>query len=113
MTQRRVLIVEDEILLGDDCAALVKEAGFDVAGPYSRLEDVPQDLVGISGAILDVNIGGKSAYGLIDRLLEMNIPVIMYTGYRDGPPKYASVLRGTKPAPCRDAVLELIRQLLN
>jgi DNA-binding response OmpR family regulator len=56
MTRRRILIVEDEILLGDECASHVESAGFEVAGPYSALEDVPEDLAGIAGAILDINV---------------------------------------------------------
>ena len=56
MTQHRVLIVEDEFFLADDCALHAEESGFEVAGPYSRLEDVPQDLVGISVAILNIDL---------------------------------------------------------
>ena len=113
MTRRKILIVEDEILLGDECASHVENAGFEVAGPYSRLEDVPRDMAGIEGAILDINIGGASAYRLIDRLLEMNIPVILYTGYdiRHDPQRYATLPRVTKPNPCIGAVQELIRNL--
>jgi hypothetical protein len=112
MSRRRILI-EDEILLGYDCASHVEAAGFEVAGPYSMLKDVPQDLLGISGAILDVNIRGMLSYRLIDRLLEMNIPVILYTGYAKGhgPPEYANLPRVTKPTPSLEAVQELVRQL--
>ena len=111
MARRRILIVEDEILLGDDCAFCVEDAGFEVAGPYSRLKDVPQDLLGISGAILDVNIGGDTAYRLVDRLLKMSIPVIIYTGYdvRREPQEYAGLPRVMKPDPCHEAVRKLIR----
>ena len=79
------------------------------------LEDVPQDLADIEGAILDINIGGASAYRLIDRRLEMNIPVILYTGcdIRHDPQRYATLPRVSKPNSCFDAVRELIRQLAN
>ena len=42
MTRRRILIVEDEFLIAENCASLVEEVGFEVAGPYSKLGDVPQ-----------------------------------------------------------------------
>jgi hypothetical protein len=86
------LIVEDEFLIAEDCALTAEEAGFDVAGPYSKLKDVPQDLAGISAAILDLNVCGVLTYPLIDRLIEMNIPVTLYTGYRAyyGRQKYAN-----------------------
>ena len=41
MPRRRILIVEDEFLIDEACASVVEEAGFEVAGPYSRLKDVP------------------------------------------------------------------------
>jgi hypothetical protein len=115
MSRRRILIVEDEILLADECASHVEAAGFEVAGPYSMLEHVPQELSDISGAILGVDIRGTHSYRLIDRLLEMNIPVILYTGYnkRHGPQEYAKLPRVTKPTPSLEAVRELIRQLEN
>lgn len=56
MARRRILIVEDEITLGDECTSHAEEAGFEVAGPYSRLKDVPADLTGISGAILNIGV---------------------------------------------------------
>jgi FixJ family two-component response regulator len=113
MARRGILIVEDEILLGDDCASHVQKAGFEVAGPYSRLKDVPEDLAGIAGAIIDINVAGKSAYRLIDRLVEMNIPVVFYTGYGDHHDfgKYGKIPRVKKPAACCEAVQELIREL--
>ena len=113
MTRRRILIVEDEFLIAENCASLVEEVGFEVAGPYSKLGDVPQELSGISGAIIDLNLCGASAYPLIDRLLEMNIPVTLYTGYdaRHCPKRYAELSRVTKPTPCLDAVKDLMRQL--
>src|SRR5215831_8977206 len=115
MPRRRLLIVEDEVLLAEDLAVIAKEAGFEVAGPYSRLSDVPEDLTEVSAAVLDLNVCGASAYPLIDRLLEMNIPVTLYTGYdaKCGPEKYANVPRVTKPSACADAIEEVTRQLAN
>ena len=115
MPRRRILIVEDEFLIDEACASVVEEAGFEVAGPYSRLKDVPQELSGISGAIIDINIFGVSAYPLIDRLLEMNVPITLYTGYdaRCCPGQYAKLHRVNKPPPCLDAIKDLMRQMPN
>src|SRR5215475_8077784 len=113
MPKRKLLIVEDEFLIAEDCASTAEKAGFEVAGPYLKLEDVPSDLAGISAAILDLNVCGVSAYPLLDRLLEMNIPVTLYTGYnaKCGPEKYAKVSRVNKPSACTDAVKDIMRQL--
>jgi DNA-binding NtrC family response regulator len=106
MTPRTILVVEDEYYLADDCATCVRSAGFDVAGPYGSLEEIP-DISGITGAVLDINLRGTWVYPLLDRLLAMKIPVILYTGYAELPTKYAAVPRVTKPAPCSEAVDEL------
>ena len=84
-------------------------------GPYSRLKDVPQDIAGIAGAILDINVAGRTAYRLIDRLVEMNIPVVFHAGcdVRHDSQRYAVLPRVTKPNPCIDAVQELVRLLAN
>ena len=113
MARRRLLIVEDEFFIADDCASTAKEAGFEVAGPYSRLEDVPQDLSGISAAILDLDLCGVSASPLVDRLLEMRIPVTLYTGYdaHSDPKKYANLCRVVKPNNCDEVIRDLMRQL--
>ena len=81
--------------------------------PYFKLGDVPQELSDISGAIIDLKVGGVLAYALIDRLLEMNIPITLYTGYdvHCCPKKYAELSRVIKPLPCVEAVKDLVRQL--
>jgi hypothetical protein len=113
MVRRRILIVEDEFFIAENCASDAEEAGFEVAGPYLKLGDVPQELSGISGAIIDLKVGGVLAYALIDRLLEMNIPITLYTGYdvHCCPKKYAELSRVIKPLPCVEAVKDLMRQL--
>jgi DNA-binding NtrC family response regulator len=95
MSPRTILVVEDEYFLADDCAAVVKRAGFDVAGPYGTIEEIP-DISGIAGAVLDVNLRGSWVYPLLDRLLALNIPVTIYTGYNELPEKYATVSRVIK-----------------
>jgi|SRR6185437_11616105 DNA-binding response OmpR family regulator len=110
MTRRTILVVEDEYYLADDCATCVREAGFDVAGPYDAIEDVPE-ISGICGAVLDINLRGTWVYPLLDRLLAMNIPVTLYTGYAALPDKYAAVPRVTKPTHCSEAVRMLCLQI--
>ena len=113
MPKRKLLIVEDEFLIAEDCASTAEKAGFEVAGPYLKLKDVPQDLAGISAAILDLNVCGVLTYSLIDRLLEMNIPVTLYTGYSAhySPEKYANLSRVIKPKTSDDAIKAIVRQL--
>jgi hypothetical protein len=113
MVRCRILIVEDEFFIAENCASDAEEAGFEVAGPYLKLGDVPQELSDISGAIIDLKVCGVLAYALIDRLLEMHIPVTLHTGYdvRCCPKKYAELPLVMKPIPCVEAIKDLMRQL--
>jgi hypothetical protein len=110
MTPRTILVVEDEYFLADECALCVRKAGFEIAGPYGTLEEVP-NLSGISGAVLDINLRGSWVYPLLDRLIAMNIPVTIYTGYGELPSKYDTIARVIKPAHCSEAVENLCLQI--
>lgn len=110
MAPRIILVVEDEYYLADDCAACVRSAGFDVAGPYGAMEEIPE-IGDICGAVLDINLRGARIYPLLDHLLAMNIPVVLYTGYSVLPEKYAAVPRVIKPAHCSEAVQSLCLQI--
>jgi hypothetical protein len=61
--------------------------------------------------VLDINLRGTWVYPLLDRLLAMNIPVTLYTGYAALPDKYAAVPRVTKPTHCSEAVRMLCLQI--
>ncbi len=88
----KVLVVEDEVLIGMDLVMLLEEWGYTADGPVksvqSALESVkaaPPDL-----AILDVNLGdGRTSIPIAARLAEMNIPFVFLTGY--DPSRYDDV----------------------
>jgi hypothetical protein len=113
MARRKILVVEDEYLLADDCVSEVLRAGFEVAGPFGKLEDVQMDLHEIAGALLDINVRGTAVYPLLDRLLELNIPVTIYSGYEahNLPAQYAGLPLVTKPHGCAEAVKTLCGKL--
>src|SRR5262245_34301843 len=79
----RVLIVEDDYFVANECASLLREQGADVLGPVpdaSRgreiiAEETP-DCV-----LLDVNLKGDFAFELASELLDLHIPIIFTTGY--------------------------------
>ena len=79
-----ILLVEDSWHLGKAMKTLLQVLGADVAGPAAttaaaeRLlcEHVPDV------AFVDVNLReGEMAYGLIDRLHDQGVPVIVISGY--------------------------------
>lgn len=107
-----ILLVEDEYFIADDCASVLRKAGFDVAGPFAAPEEAASSLSAIDGALVDINLRGATAYPLIDELVQREIPVVIYTGYPDLPAKYEGLPRFQKPQGCESAV-DYLRRAVN
>jgi two-component sensor histidine kinase/CheY-like chemotaxis protein len=79
----RLLLVEDEMLVGIFMQELLTEIGFETAQWIDRLEAA----ISLAGrqrfdcAILDMNLHGKTVYPLADLLLSQNVPFLFLTGY--------------------------------
>ena len=85
----RILLVEDSWNVGIALKSLLRAWGADVAGPVATTADadrlIPEYAPDV--AIVDIHLrGGELAYGLIDRLLEQHIPVVVTSGYSNFPP---------------------------
>jgi CheY-like chemotaxis protein len=83
---RRILVVEDEFLIATTLQDWLESAGFVVVGPVASVEKALKLIdaeTGISGAVVDVNLGGVFAYSVADRLLSRNIPFVFTSGYED------------------------------
>ncbi len=96
LLKQRVLIVEDEVLIGlvlEDilemvgCAVAANAESF--AGAGIVLDSLGPD--GFDVAILDVNLGAEPVYPLADRIAAMGKRIIFATGsHRDTlPPRFA------------------------
>jgi FixJ family two-component response regulator len=99
----KLMIVEDEFLIGEDLAHGPRKEGIDVLGPYNSIARAIEALSGnepIGAAILDLNIRGRVAFDLAEKLNERNIPFIFYTGYDSViiPEKFRQIGRVRKPA---------------
>ena len=78
---RRVLVVEDEMLISMLIETILTNAGYDV----EVVTSIPQALAAIDGArpdaaILDLNLAGKKVYPVAERLTEDGIPFAFATG---------------------------------
>ncbi len=80
---RRILVVEDEILLGMLIGDMLTDLGFEVVGPATRLEPALTLAreVALDCAILDVNLNGKQSFPVADILRERGIPFFFATAY--------------------------------
>ncbi len=82
MTAARILVAEDERIIGFDLCETVEEAGFEVVGPHSDIssamlsfqKDKP-DL-----AILDVKLDDGIVYPLAEKLANEDVPIIFHSG---------------------------------
>jgi FOG: CheY-like receiver len=85
LTGRRILLVEDEYFIAEDMLRRLEEAGAQVVGPCATvplaLELLEREVGEIHLALVDVNVAGQTSYALVDRLLELAIPVALATGY--------------------------------
>lgn len=79
---RRVLVVEDEVILALDFTEIIEDHGYSVVGPCSRLKHAERVAKEdqIDAALLDVNLGaGKTTEGIAAILRERNIPIAFIT----------------------------------
>jgi two-component sensor histidine kinase len=80
---KRVLLVEDEALVGMMMQEALTDLGFQVIGPINTMA-AAADAVrqgNFHAAILDVNLNGEFVYPLADVIAARGVPFIFVTGY--------------------------------
>lgn len=82
---RRVLIVEDEVLIGMVLEDILDMLGCTIVGNAVSLDEASAivDRLGAGGydvAILDVNLGAEPVYPLADQIAAHGVPIIFATG---------------------------------
>lgn len=91
---RRILVVEDDPLIGMLVEDLLIGLGFEVVGPAPDLAAALELTTEyqLDGALLDVNLSGELVYPVADRLDAAGVPFVFVTGYgeRGLPEAYAA-----------------------
>lgn len=80
---KRILIVEDEVLVAMHLEDLLTDMGHEIVGPATRL-DQAMELARkseIDAAVLDVNVAGRKSFPVADILRQRGIPFMFATGY--------------------------------
>lgn len=104
--QVRVLVAEDEFILGRDLCNTVAEAGYFVEGPYDDLASAMQAYRNNRPdvAILDVQLGEGIVCPLAEQMMAENVPVIFHSGELGAIPTNGVASRfpdaRTIPNPC-------------
>lgn len=86
LTDRRVLVVEDESLVAMLLETMLEDMGCLTVGPASSVEEGLR-LVGeeqMDAALLDVNVGGTPVFPVAEALEARGIPLVFSTGYGEG-----------------------------
>lgn len=81
--RKRVLVVEDEFLIAAGLRALVEDAGYDVIGPASGVDDalILLEDKKPDAALLDINLGSRKVTDLTDKLSALSVPFMFCTAY--------------------------------
>jgi len=81
---RRLLMVEDEVLVGMMAKRILEDLGATVLGPYGGLADglAAARSERFDGALLDFNLAGEFADPLADLLIARGVPFVFVTGYQ-------------------------------
>jgi CheY-like chemotaxis protein len=83
LSNRRVLVVEDEMMIAMLIEDMLEEFGCTLVGPATTvpraLELIAKENVEI--AVLDLNLDGQDTYAIADALRQKNVPFIFATGY--------------------------------
>lgn len=116
-TPMRVLVAEDELIVGHDLCDTVEEAGYIVEGPFDRItaaalsfQKNKPDL-----AILDIQLGDGVIYPLAEQMMAEDIPVIFHSG-RSSPEELVSRFPTARALakPCPPAeVIQTVQAMLS
>ncbi|MFB9971354.1 HWE histidine kinase domain-containing protein [Pseudoroseomonas cervicalis] len=85
----RIFLVEDEPMIGEALAAMLRQWGCQPLGPARSIDEALRRLVDMPGAIdlalVDVNLNGQEAFPVAELLAGRGVPVIYLTGYAELP----------------------------
>lgn len=113
----KILIVDDEFLIGMALADALRQHGFEIVGPFATADNAMRAIEATppDAAFLDVNLGrGRTSYELAATLVDAGLPVTFLTGYNEFEPNDqrlngANVLG--KPVDNESALLEARRMV--
>jgi CheY-like chemotaxis protein len=86
LTGLRVLVVEDVGMVATAVKAMLEAIGCVVVGMSARLPEAEEMARQgtFDGVLLDLNLGGRYAFSVVDILRERDIPFIIISGYDAG-----------------------------
>ncbi|HEX6011198.1 MAG TPA: response regulator [Geminicoccaceae bacterium] len=100
LSGRRVLVVEDELIVAFLLEDMLAGLGCAVVGPAARVDQALAllDAEAIDAALLDVNLNGHKSYPVADALAARGVPFVFSTAYHTDRPKWRRIGRYHMPA---------------
>jgi DNA-binding response OmpR family regulator len=80
----KILVVEDEPIIGLELEYLLCNAGFTVLGPAPSVAAARPFVPEADGAVLDISLGRETSEDIALALSERGIPFVVLTALRDG-----------------------------
>ena len=79
---RRILIVEDEVLIAFDTQETLCDAGCEGVGPATSVDQALMllETVPLDGAVMDINLGQEQIWPVADALAARKVPFVLLTG---------------------------------
>jgi len=102
LSGKRVLVLEDDVLLAMDLEDMLRDLGADVVGPVSTIETALLTIDGsLDAAVVDLNLCGHYSFPVIERLRAIGVPFVVCSGYAELP-GVKEKLQGVSvlPKPC-------------
>jgi DNA-binding response OmpR family regulator len=106
----RVLVVEDEFMIGLDIGQQLASAGYEVVGLATSVAKALRLEPRCDVAVLDVNLGGETCEAVAQKLRASGKPFVVLTGYSADTlqPSFSDATILTKP-PCIADVVAAVR----
>jgi CheY-like chemotaxis protein len=83
VSNRRALVVEDEVLVGMLIEEMLRELGYEIAGLSTHLDQAVTlaRTVAFDFALLDINLNGQQSFPVADAVRARGLPFLFATGY--------------------------------
>ena len=107
----RVLVIEDVWMLAQSYASLLGVLGVVIVGPVGTVAVATAiiDAEPIDAALVDMNLHGEMAYGVVEALNARAVPVVVATGY-DVVPELEHTVTAFLKKPIRaEALIKALR----
>jgi CheY-like chemotaxis protein len=81
----RILVIEDDFLVGETILLMLEDEGAQVLGPVGSVDEalafIAEQAQMPDRVVLDLNLHGVKSYPVADALTQRNVPFVFVTGY--------------------------------